>query len=89
MTMGLSLINQNSMALLNTEGWWHTIVAKDLNGDGNMDFVLGNHGLNSFFKASADKPVTMYVNDFDLNGSVEQIICYLQWRQIISCGNER
>jgi hypothetical protein len=61
--------------LLKTEGWWHTIVAKDLNGDGFMDFVLGNNGLNSFFKASADKPVTMYVNDFDLNGSIEQIIC--------------
>jgi hypothetical protein len=59
----------------NTEGWWHTIVSKDLNGDGKMDFILGNHGLNSHFKASPSKPVTMYVNDFDLNGSVEQIIC--------------
>lgn len=61
--------------LLNTEGWWHVIKAKDLNNDGNIDFILGNHGLNSFFKASASKPVTMYVNDFDLNGTVEQIIC--------------
>ncbi len=61
--------------LSNTEGWWHTIAAKDLNGDGKMDFVLGNHGLNTFFKASSDKPVIMYVNDFDLNGSIEQIIC--------------
>ena len=61
--------------LSNTEGWWHTIIARDLNADGKVDFVLGNHGLNSHFKASALKPVTMYVNDFDLNGSVEQIIC--------------
>jgi hypothetical protein len=61
--------------LSDTEGWWHTIIAKDLNGDGKMDFVLGNQGLNSFFKASVTKPVTMYVNDFDLNGSIEQIIC--------------
>jgi hypothetical protein len=61
--------------LSNTEGWWHTIIAKDLNGDGKMDFVLGNNGLNSRFKASVDKPITMYVNDFDLNGSIEQIIC--------------
>lgn len=59
----------------NTEGWWHTIEAADLNGDGYVDFVLGNHGLNSFFKASKEKPVMMYVNDFDLNGTVEQIIC--------------
>jgi hypothetical protein len=61
--------------LSGTEGWWHTITAKDLNGDGKIDFVLGNLGLNSRFKASADKPITMYVNDFDLNGSIEQIIC--------------
>ncbi|MGD0756194.1 MAG: VCBS repeat-containing protein, partial [Bacteroidales bacterium] len=61
--------------LSNTEGWWHSIVAKDLNGDGKVDFILGNHGLNSRFKASVSKPVTMYVNDFDLNGSIEQIIC--------------
>jgi hypothetical protein len=61
--------------LKNTEGWWHTIIKKDLNNDGKIDFILGNHGLNSFFKASAEKPVTMFVNDFDLNGSIEQIIC--------------
>lgn len=61
--------------LSNTEGWWHTITAKDLDGDGNVDFILGNHGLNSRFKASEKKPVTMYVNDFDLNGTIEQIIC--------------
>ncbi len=61
--------------LRNTEGWWNVVVAKDLNADGRIDFVLGNLGLNSRFKASAEKPVTMYVNDFDLNGKVEQIIC--------------
>jgi enediyne biosynthesis protein E4 len=61
--------------LANTGGWWHSVIAKDLNGDGKIDFVLGNNGLNSFFKASDKKPLTMYVNDFDLNGSVEQIIC--------------
>jgi len=61
--------------LLKTEGWWHSVVSKDLNNDGRIDFILGNHGLNSRFKASDKQPVTMYVNDFDLNGSIEQIIC--------------
>jgi len=63
------------IGLLNTEGWWNVITAEDLNRDGYIDFVLGNHGLNSFFKASAEKPVTMFVNDFDVNGNIEQIIC--------------
>jgi len=72
---GLFSDKSEKFGLLNTDGWWHRIVAKDVNGDGNTDFILGNHGLNSFFKATAERPVTMYVNDFDLNGSVEQIIC--------------
>jgi hypothetical protein len=72
---GIFTDNSERFGMENTEGWWHVIVANDVNGDGLVDFVLGNHGLNSRFKASVNQPVTMYVNDFDLNGSIEQIIC--------------
>jgi hypothetical protein len=58
-----------------TEGWWNCLATGDFNGDGYIDFIAGNHGLNSRFKATPEKPVSMYVSDFDLNGSVEQIIC--------------
>jgi hypothetical protein len=58
-----------------TEGWWNCLSVGDFNADGKPDFVAGNHGLNSRFKASPEKPVDMYVNDFDLNGSAEQVIC--------------
>ena len=61
--------------LSQSNGWWNTIVKADIDMDGDIDFVVGNHGLNSRFRASVDKPVSMYVNDFDKNGSVEQIIC--------------
>jgi hypothetical protein len=58
-----------------TEGWWNCLTACDFNRDGHIDFVAGNHGLNSRFKATPEKPVSMYVSDFDLNGTVEQVIC--------------
>lgn len=58
-----------------TNGWWNVIKAADIDQDGDVDFVVGNHGLNSRFRASKDKPVEMYINDFDRNGTVEQIIC--------------
>lgn len=58
-----------------SNGWWNRIEVADLDGDGDDDFVLGNHGLNSRFKASEEKPITLFSNDFDRNGTVEQIIC--------------
>ncbi|MCG8308901.1 MAG: VCBS repeat-containing protein [Cytophagales bacterium] len=61
--------------LSSSSGWWNTIESEDLDGDGDPDYVIGNHGLNSRFRASKHKPVTCYVNDFDQNGIVEQIIC--------------
>jgi len=63
------------IGLDNTFGWWNTLKAKDLDGNGHVDYVVGNHGLNSRFKASAEKPITSYINDFDQNGSIEQILC--------------
>jgi hypothetical protein len=58
-----------------TNGWWNRIKVADLDADGDIDLVVGNHGLNSRFRASKDQPVQMYVSDFDQNGSYEQIIC--------------
>ncbi|MFD2033196.1 VCBS repeat-containing protein [Belliella marina] len=55
------------------KGWYRTIEVGDFNNDGKPDFVLGNHGLNSRFKPTGDSSVKMFVNDFDQNGSVEQI----------------
>ncbi|RMG16580.1 MAG: VCBS repeat-containing protein, partial [Bacteroidetes bacterium] len=60
----------------NSRGWWTRIQAADLDQDGDPDFVLGNWGLNTKLKASPQRPLQMYVNDFDANGKSEFIICW-------------
>jgi hypothetical protein len=57
-----------------SKGWWNRIQPSDLDQDGDIDFVLGNWGLNTKFKASLTRPLTLYVNDFDNNGKSEFII---------------
>jgi hypothetical protein len=64
--------------LLNTDGWWNRIREADLDGDGDADFVIGNLGLNSRFKPTADSPLSLYVNDFDQNGSIEPVFTFLK-----------
>ncbi|MCH7412733.1 hypothetical protein MM213_04495 [Belliella sp. R4-6] len=60
--------------MTNTHGLWNTIQVLDINNDGKLDFIVGNMGLNTRMKASIEKPLQLYVNDFDQNGSVEQIL---------------
>ncbi|HEY4654003.1 MAG TPA: FG-GAP repeat protein, partial [Cyclobacteriaceae bacterium] len=74
-----TLVDQtNAFGFENTDGWYHAVATGDFNNDGHTDIVTGNHGLNSRFKASATEPVSLYINDFDQNGTVEQILTRFQ-----------
>jgi hypothetical protein len=63
-------------SLSNQKGWWNTIKAADLDNDGDIDFILGNHGLNSRFKASESKPITLWSKDFDKNGFIDPVLSF-------------
>jgi hypothetical protein len=71
---GTFLENTSNAGLSGSNGWWNCIAAADMDGDGDIDLVAGNTGLNTRFRASADVPVKMYAKDFDNNGSMDPII---------------
>jgi len=54
-------------------GWWNTIAPGDFDNDGDIDYVVGNAGENTFYKASENRPVSIYAKDFDNNGSYDAI----------------
>ncbi len=56
------------------KGLWQSIVPFDIDGDGDTDYLLGNWGANSKFRASDRYPLKMYYADFDKNGDTETIL---------------
>ncbi len=73
---GKQLTQQQDNGLENTHGWWNNIAVGDMDKDGDLDLFCGNWGLNSKFQATEEKPITLYRNDFDGNGTIEPLITY-------------
>ncbi len=55
-------------------GWWNSIEAGDFDNDGDIDFIVGNQGLNGFVLPKEKKPVYVYSKDFDNNGSLDPVL---------------
>jgi hypothetical protein len=68
---------ERTVEIPGSSGLWNTLALADLDKDGRPDILAGNLGLNSKFKASDTAPLRMYVNDFDGNGTIEQIITWI------------
>ncbi len=65
-------------SIINSNGWWNTVHAADLDGDGDEDLLLGNAGLNSTLKASVKEPLELFVADFDNNLFSDPILTYFK-----------
>ncbi|MEM8526483.1 MAG: VCBS repeat-containing protein [Bacteroidota bacterium] len=66
----------NKTEINDASGWWNTVISGDFDGDGDMDLMAGNSGENTKLKPSKDQPIRLFVNDFDDNDQIEQILTY-------------
>ena len=69
--------NSSAMTGLDyTSGWWNSINSGDFDNDGDIDYILGNLGLNTKYKVSREEPLTIYASDYDKNGFIDPIMSY-------------
>ncbi len=64
------IVNNNLQSL---KGWWQTVTTTDINNDGKLDLVLGNIGENFYLQPTAEKPVKLWISDFDKNSIPDKV----------------
>ena len=74
---GLKFTRHES-GLDNSEGWWKSITGGDFDNDGDIDYVAGNFGLNTHYRATPEEPINVVFKDFDSNGALEAITSYYE-----------
>ena len=64
-------------------GWFNSISSGDIDNDGDTDFIVGNTGYNTKYKATSTNPEILYYGDFEGSGKkniveakFEQDICF-------------
>jgi enediyne biosynthesis protein E4 len=66
----------NMLQIPHSSGWWNSLSVEDINGDGNLDIIAGNEGLNGQLHPSPAEPVTVDAADLDKNGSLDAVLSY-------------
>lgn len=67
------LVQTTNSSIGNQIGWWNSITSGDFDNDGDIDYIAGNLGINTLFKASDAQPVSVYAKDFNNDGFFDAI----------------
>lgn len=74
---GTTFVNVTKQSgLAHQIGWWNSLVAGDFDNDGDTDYIAGNLGSNTIFEATQKRPVSIYANDFDKNGTYDVVVSH-------------
>jgi hypothetical protein len=69
-------VDSKNESLYSTNGLWNCLKAHDFDNDGDLDIIAGNWGLNTRLKATYEEPITLYLNDFDDNKTIDPVMTY-------------
>ena len=72
-SFGNGKANEVNSNMANLFGWWQSAKAADLDGDGDNDLILGNYGHNFYLRPDEQRPVKLWMNDFDMNTLPDKI----------------
>ena len=64
------------LGLAGFTGWWNGVATGDFDGDGRLDIVASNWGLNTKYRPTPQQPVRIYYGDFAGNGAVDILEAY-------------
>ena len=71
--MSIKWLDENNKNI-STEGWWNCIESSDFDQDGDIDFIVGNQGLNGFVRPKENYPVYVYNGDYDGNNIYDPLL---------------
>ncbi|GAB3890694.1 VCBS repeat-containing protein [Larkinella knui] len=57
-------------------GWWNTLAQGDFDNDGDLDYLAGNEGLNTLYRASEQEPIKIIAKDFNKDGTFDPLMGY-------------
>jgi hypothetical protein len=62
--------------LTEMNGMWRSLIATDMDNDGDTDLVAGNLGLNCEYRVGPAEPMQLFAADIDGNGSIDPVMFY-------------